>query len=170
MKSKRPIRKKMIMLLVLLSLCLQLPAVETHDHEHHHHLNEIGISTGIVYMQPESETAPGLHLHFLRRLGDEGIKRFFGLGVGLEVIFSDHRHYNLMGTLAVFPWKKLVITFSPGLLMVKEDGENLHRLSFHCEITYEFELGSFEVGPFFGFSTAGGDTHFTIGFHLGRGF
>jgi hypothetical protein len=145
------------------------PTNDNHNEEHHH-LNEIGISTGIVWMKPENETAPGLHLHFMRRLGDEGIQKYFGAGFGLEIIFSDHQHYNIMATVGLFPMKNWIITFSPGLLFVREEGETHRHFSFHVETMYEIELGSFEGGPAFGFSVAGGDTHITLGVHIGKGF
>ena len=171
MKNKLPVRVIMALFLLVMSIVnLAARPTEEGHRDNHHHLNEIGISTGVVRMQPESETAPGLHLHAMRRLGDEGIKKFFGIGLGLEIIFSEHRHYSIMGTLEIFPWKKLVITFSPGILTVKEDGENQRRFSFHCEVMYEFEVGAFEMGPALGFAVAGEDTHFTVGIHIGKGF
>lgn len=171
MRKKLLVRETLALILsVILAVNLAAWPVDEEHHDHHHHLNEIGISTGAVRMQPETETAVGLHLHAMRRLGDEGFVRFFGVGLGFEVIFSDHRHYAIMGTLGIFPWKKFVLTFSPGLLMVKEDGENRRLFSFHSEIMYEFAVGGFEMGPALGFATAGEDIHFTIGIHIGKGF
>lgn len=145
------------------------PEPELH-HENHHHLNEIGISLGIVWMQPEAETAPGLHIHYMRRIGDEGIARYIGIGLGFEVIFSDHRHYNIMGTLGIFPWKELVITLSPGLLIAKEELETHRQFSFHVEIMWEFEVSGWGMGPALGFAVSGENTHFTLGIHIGKGF
>jgi hypothetical protein len=170
MKKKPPVKETLGLLLsVMLAVNLAAWPVEE-DHQSHHHLNEIGISTGIVRMQPETETAAGLHLHAMRRFGDEGLKKFFGVGLGFEVIFSEHRHYVIMGALGVFPWKNLVLTFSPGLLTAKEDGENHRLFSFHSEAVYEFEVGGFGIGPALAFSAAGGNTHFTVGIHIGKGF
>jgi hypothetical protein len=153
-------------------LWVNLGAIPTteHPHENHHHLNEIGISAGIVWMQPEAETAPGFHLHYMRRIGEEGFARHIGVGLGIEVIFSDHHHYNIMGTLGIFPWKQLVITLSPGLLIVKEEQEILREFSFHVEMMWEFEVKSWVIGPALGFSIAGEDSHFTMGIHIGKGF
>lgn len=171
MRKKIPAKEMSVLLLsVILAVNLAAQPVGEDHHDHHHHLNELGISTGIVLMQPEDETAAGLHLHAMRRLGDEGFMRFFGLGLGVEVIFSDHRHYAFMGTLGVFPWENVVFTFSPGLLLVKEAGESRRLFSFHSEIMYEFTVGGFEMGPALGFAKAGEDTHITVGIHIGKGF
>lgn len=171
MKKNNVFKAMMILSAVLLSVMyLESQPVGKGHHEHHHHLNEIGISLGIVRMHPESETAPGLHLHAMRRLGDEGFKKLFGIGAGVEIIFSEHTHTGIMGTLGVFPWKKLVIALSPGLLMLEEDGEKQNRFSFHGEVMYEFEVGPFDIGPALGFAVAGEDTHYTMGVHFGMGF
>lgn len=171
MKKNKDFRLMMVLLTVFLSVIYleSQPAEEDH-HGEHHHLNEIGISFGIVRMHPESETAPGLHLHAMRRLGDEGVKRFFGIGAGVEIIFSEHTHTGFMGTLGIFPWKKLVIALSPGILMLEEDGEKQRRFSFHGEVMYEFEVGPFDMGPALGFAVAGEDIHLTMGVHIGMGF
>ena len=148
--------------------CAGAVAEENH-HEHHLHLNEIGLSTGWVWLQAESESAQGLHLHYMRRLGEGGVSRFLGLGLGYEVIFSQHSHHSILVQLGIFPWKKLVITVSPGILFHKEETTE-RKFSLHFEIVYEFELGTFEIGPAVGFATAGSDRHFTLGVHVGKGF
>lgn len=167
-------KKNEVWIALLAGLLLLVPGVspaEEHDHEHHgHHMTEIGISLGAVWMSPETETAPGIHLHFMRVLGEEGPAGLFGLGAGVEVIFSEHRHYNPMIALGFFPWKKLAITFSPGILFAREEGETHRHFSFHIEATYEFEVGNFEIGPALGYSIAGEDRHVTLGVHIGTGF
>ncbi len=50
----------------------------------------------------EDETAPSIHLHWLKPLeGSESLERL-GIGLGFETIFADHTHHTVMATLA-FP-------------------------------------------------------------------
>lgn len=141
-----------------------------HESEHgHHHMTEIGLSLGIAFLQhEESETAPGLHLHFIQRLGKHGLLNYLGIGFGFETIFAHHRHYNIMGTLAIFPIEHLSIGIAPGLLLAEEDDENIKEFALHIEAVYEFEIGAFAVGPALGYAKSGDGYHFTIGIHIGK--
>ena len=94
---------------------------------------------------------------------------FFGLGFGYEVIFSEHRHQNVMIQLGFFPWKGLAVTLSPGILFHREETVE-RKLSLHLEAVYEFHAGFFEIGPAVGAAVAGGDVHLTLGIHIGKGF
>lgn len=160
----------MLLLLLFFIFPMTLRGQDPHDHDHHHHLNEIGVSVAMVQLAPEDDTAVGLHIHAMRKLGDNGIKKYFGFGIGTDLIFADHFHTNLMATIGIFPFKNLVLHVSPGILFVKEDGETETRASFHFEILYEFDLGIISLGPYLGFGTAGSDHHFAAGLHLAKGF
>ena len=146
-----------------------------HEHEYgehgrHSHIYELGLSTGFVRMEPEGESALGTHLHFIRRFRGEGIERFLGLGVGFEAIFADHMHYNLMGTIAIYPYKNLFIGISPGMLIVEHHDECEMCYSTHVEVAYGFDVGQFHVGPVVGYAKSGDDEHYMIGIHLAKGF
>jgi hypothetical protein len=121
-------------------------------------------------LQPEGESALGTHLHFIRRFRGEGIGRFLGLGVGFETIFADHMHYNVMGTVTIYPYKNLSVAISPGLLIVEHENEYETRYSTHLEVAYGFEVGQFHVGPVVGYARSGEDEHYFVGIHIGRGF
>ena len=139
-------------------------------HIHHAHANEIGMSAGYVYLTPEDDSAFGLHLHFIRRLQGESFKKYLGLGVGFETIFAEHLHYNVMGSIAIYPYHNLAIVLSPGLLIVEHHKELETRYSTHLESVYGFLIGGYEVGPVVGIARSDGDMHYTIGIHFGKGF
>ena len=140
------------------------------EHKHHSHANELGASLGYVYMDTEGESAAGLHLHYMRRLRGDGIQRHFGLGAGFEAILADHMHYNVMGSLGIYPYRALVLIISPGVLIVEHHDEFETRYSTHVEAAYGFTLGNFHVGPVIGFARSGDDTHYMAGVHFGKGF
>ncbi|UCG58128.1 MAG: hypothetical protein JSU70_01215 [Phycisphaerales bacterium] len=149
------------------------PMEREHEHaEHggHDRVYELGVSTGFVRMEPEGQSAVGTHLHLIRRFQGEDIRRFFGLGIGFETVFADHTHYNVMGTIAVYPYKNLSIGISPGVLIVEHDNECELCYSTHVEVAYVFEIGQFHVGPVAGYAKSGDDEHYFVGIHLGRGF
>lgn len=146
-----------------------------HEHQHgghggHDHIYELGLSTGFVHMKPEGESAVGTHLHLIRRFQGEGIWRFLGVGIGFETIFADHMHYNVMGTIAIYPYKNLSIGISPGMLIVEHDNRCELCYSTHVEVAYAFEVGQLHVGPVIGYARSGNDEHYFVGIHLGKGF
>jgi len=148
----------------------------THHDEHeeghinHAHAIEIGMSAGYVYLEPEDESAFGLDLHFIRRFQGESFKKYLGLGVGFETIFADHLHYNVMGSIAIYPYRNLVVILSPGIVFVEHHEELEKRYSTHLEAVYGFLFGEYEIGPVLGLAQAEDDIHYIIGIHLGKGF
>ena len=64
---------------------------ESPSDSHIDHHNHVGLATGPVYILNESEFAPGLLFHYMRLL--EAGNAHFGIGLGLEAIFDEHRHY-----------------------------------------------------------------------------
>ena len=40
----------------------------------------------------------------------------------------------------------------------------------HLELIYEFDMGSFGLGPVAGMIFSGGEQHYMIGVHFGKGF
>jgi hypothetical protein len=73
-----------------------------HDHYHDHHKNEIGIANAPVYFLKEKVVAYGLHLHYVRTVKDSK----FGIGLGYEHIFDEHRHITLgvVGSCKTLGW------------------------------------------------------------------
>ncbi|MFC1552979.1 hypothetical protein ACFL6P_10515 [Candidatus Latescibacterota bacterium] len=151
----------------------EYPDAHTEEHEdvhdHHAHPNEIGVSGGYVHLDAHDDSAYGMHLHFIRHLQGDGIKRFIGLGAGVETILADHQHYSVFGAFAIKPYRSLVITLSPGVLFVEHHDEMESRYTSHVEAAYGFFLGEYEFGPVIGLSRSGDSNHYMIGFHLGKG-
>jgi len=116
------------------------------EHRLHSHTFEFGVSTGFVRLEPEGESAVGTHLHLIRRF------------------------QNLMGTVAIYPYKNFSIGISPGTLIVEHHDEHETRYSTHVEVAYGFEVGQFEVGPVVGYAKSGDDEHYMIGIHVGKPF
>ena len=76
---------------------------ENHSHEDHSHKNEISIVAGI-------------HLHYIKGIGESNN---FGIGVGLETILDEHKHYTLSAVFKNRIYKGIVIAVAPGLLLRK---------------------------------------------------
>jgi hypothetical protein len=131
---------------------------------HEHHKNEIGIANSPVYFIKEKVFAYGLHFHYVRNIP----KSKFGLGVGYERIFDEHKHntFGLVGTYR--PIENLSFNVSPGLTF--EDGNKTANFALHLETSYEFEINAFHIGPAFEFAYDPEDFHISLGLHIGYGF
>lgn len=138
---------------------------EEDSHHHEHHLNDIGIVNSPVYFVNDKEFAYGLHLHYVRNFHESK----FGLGIGYERIFDEHKH-NTIGIIGSFrPIEKVTINFSPGITF--EDGETSElNFAMHLESSYDFEFHSFHIGPVLGFAYDPEDFHISLGLHIGYGF
>lgn len=142
---------------------------EAHQEQHIHETAsvELGLAAGYVNLVDEDEEALGLHLHLLKRLGSEGLCRYFGVGLGTEAIFADHEHYAAMVSLATFPWRDLVVTFSPGVVWTDHEGDWESAYTTHIEAAYVFAVGEHHVGPVVGYSWTDEEEHLMIGLHIG---
>jgi hypothetical protein len=138
---------------------------EKHDHEtSHRHIHEIGISAGPVYFFNEKEFSFATHLHYVYNFPESK----FGLGLGYERIFDEHKH-NFAGLefnyRLVHP---LTLSISPGIVWEgAEKGEA--GFGLHGEAVYEFELGVFHVGPMLEAAWHPEDWHLSVGIHIGLG-
>lgn len=161
---------RMVLSVLLLFLSGQLKAQETKtgstEHgNHEHHQNEIGIANAPVYFVKEKTISYGLHLHYIRKLGESK----FGLGAGYERIFDTHEH-NTFGLVGCYsPVDKLSLTLSPGITL-----ENVRpcevNFALHFETVYEFEIKNIHLGPVFEFAYDPEDYHISLGLHIGYGF
>ncbi len=186
--------KRIVTLSVLTVLLACLPAAtalcgEHEDHDHNYHSHdvsgyELGLSAGLVHLEEEDENAASLHMHFGKRLGDEGFREHLSLGLGGEVIFAEHQHFAGMLQLSVLPWKGLVLSAAPGILWAEHEGqhedEGEHEggeesewetdYTTHLEAAYVLEFGEYDVGPVVGYSWTAEETHFMVGVHFGMHF
>lgn len=136
-----------------------------HDHEHeHHHAHEIGVSASPVYFMKAGELSLATHIHYTYYFPETK----FGLGLGYERIFDEHKH-NFVG--AEFSYRlihPLSFSLSPGVTF---EGEHPDEKAFalHFETVYEFEIGNFHLGPVFEMAWHSEDYHISLGVHLGLG-
>ena len=164
--------KRVRFLFVILFLIYgQAILAQDHNHDdlvhtdHTHPKNELGIANNLTYLGNEGELAYGLHLHFIRNIGESP----FGYGLGYEQIFDDHLHRNLSIIGSYTPVEHLFLTLSPGITFIgREKPEKTFAL--HLEATYEYELGAMHIGPVAGYSISGHGYHISLGLHLAYAF
>ena len=131
---------------------------------HEHHKNEIGISNAPVYFIKEKVFAYGLHVHYVHNIAESK----FGIGLGYERIFDEHKH-NTIGLEATYrPIEKLSFDLSPGVAF--EDNNSKKYFALHFETSYEFEMKDFHLGPAIEFAYEPEDLHISVGIHIGYGF
>lgn len=139
---------------------------EDHECEHHHSKFELGLSNGLVYNFTESEAAYGLHVHVVSSIGKS---EKFGMGIGYERIFDDHKHNALSVVLLYNPIEHVSINLAPGVTWLGTDS-NTVKPALHLEGLYEFKLGKFHLGPLLGVAFNTEDLHASVGLHLAFGF
>ena len=139
------------------------------SHGHHSgsdsHRNEIAIANSPIYIIREKEFAYGVHMHYIRSFKETR----FGLGVGYERIFDEHKHNSIGVILNYTPAEHFALSLSPGVTFRDINGSDLH-FGFHIETLYEFEIGIFHIGPVAEFAYSVKDYHVSLGVHLGFGF
>lgn len=154
-------------LLALLVINLSAQDMDHSDHDSHeqgHAKNEIGLANSAVYFVKEKGYAYGLHLHYLRRIP----KSPFGLGLGYERIFDEHKHNTIGVVMAWWPMESLNLNISPGLTFEDEHPEA--KFAFHLEAAYGFEIRRIHLGPVIEFAYDPEDYHVSLGLHLGIDF
>ena len=141
------------------------PDHDDHHESHEHHRHEIGVANDAIYFIQEKIFSYGFHLHYSYTIP----KTKFGIGAGYERIFDEHQH-NSIGINAIYqPIEGLHLNLSPGFAF--EGSEEFDpRFALHFEISYEFLIGDFHIGPTaaYGFDTE--DSHLGLGIHIGYGF
>ena len=155
----------LLLIIFVTNLIAQTHTHTDNDHHHKHAKNEIGIVNAPVYLVKEKAMAYSIHLHYLRMIEDSK----FGLGVGYERLFNEHKH-NTFGIVGSYrPIDRLSFSFSPGITFEDEEPSELN-LALHFEAVYEFEFHHFHIGPTLGFAYDPEDYHVSLGLHIGYGF
>jgi hypothetical protein len=131
--------------------------------EHHEHNNEIGIANAIVRYKKEKATNYGLHLHYIKAIKQTK----FGLGLGYERIFDEHKHQSITLVTQYRPIDRLSLIVAPGILFEKDEKGSF---STHFEVSYEWELRYFHLGPVLEFAYETEDVHYSVGLHVGYDF
>lgn len=159
---------KHFILITLFLLITTFLFSQEHDHmqEHHHPELEFGVSGGWVYNFTEKESAPGLHVHFVKTVSKTDK---LGLGFGYEVIFDDHRHNSASLIFLYRPIDHLTFNIAPGISWLSTEKDSA-KPSLHFEAVYEWEFGNFHVGPLLGVASNFEDLHGSVGLHLAVGF
>ena len=135
-----------------------------HTDKHKHHSNEIGIANSPVYFIKENVVSYGLHIHYIRKITHSK----FGIGLGYERIFDEHKHSTIGLVVSYSPIEKLSLNISPGITF--EGDASAVNFALHLETSYEFELNDFHLGPVLEFATDPEDIHLSLGLHIGYGF
>ena len=160
-----PFKYLLVLFLVAVSQNLVAQEVDQHEKHHDHHLHEIGVANLLVYFVNEEETTYGLHLHYVYSFPHTR----FGIGLGYERIFDEHKH-NTVGIVGTYrPAEPVVLSVSPGITF--EGGEeSLTNFALHIEALYEFDFKDFHIGPVVEFAYDPEDYHISLGIHIGYGF
>lgn len=136
----------------------------SNEPQHDHHANEIGIANAPSYFINEKEWGYSLHLHYIRGIAESK----FGVGLGYERIFGEHKH-NTFGLVAAYnPIDPVTILVSPGFTF--EDKLSQSMFALHIETSYDFDVGHFHIGPVLEFAYDPEDIHISLGLHIGFGF
>lgn len=130
--------------------------------------NTIGIGIGMAYLVNETDWAPGLHLHYSRALGE---KQNFSLGTGMELIIGEHQHAGVSLAMEYAPFAGLSLGYGPCLeIPISSNTDHGMELIHHIEISYEFELRYFHIGPMVEYGFNRDDKHMMLGLHTGYNF
>jgi len=161
-------------LLMCLMLFLSGPALLAQDHNHdhdqsdHQHVhpkNEIGLGNYLSFLAGENQWAYSLHIHYLRFFEETRL----GAGIGYEQIFDEHGHQSVTVVGAYRLSSPLVLSVAPGILFGNPDHPEA-RFVMHLEAVYEFQLGSFHLGPALEFATTFEEYHVGAGLHVALAF
>lgn len=135
------------------------------DEHHSHYRNEVAMSNNLVFLAKDKEFAFGIHLHYLRNIGESK----FASGLGYERIFDEHGHNTISIAGSYRPFHELVFTVSPGITF-EDLGDKQLDFSIHMEAGYEFEIKHLHIGPVVGFAFVHDAYDLSLGLHLGYGF
>jgi len=162
-------KMKIKLLILLIIIYTNITFGQMHDH-HHHSDYEFGISLGVATLVEEEEYSPSAHLHLLRKLGDHDLLSKISLGLGYEIIFSEHTHNSVVGTISINPFSAWKIDISPGILFAEHEGEKEQHFVAHFELMYDIHFHGFGVGPVIGYGWSKEDQHLMAGLHFGIEF
>ena len=85
-----------------------------------------------------------------------------------SMIITDEKHYGAMVTLAVHPWRDLVLSVSPGFEWANHEGTWESEYATHLEAAYTFDVSEkYHIGPVIGYSKTSDAEHYTVGIHIG---
>ncbi len=154
-------------ILFLLLLCLPFISSSQEDtsysdeeHSHIHPLFEIGVSSAAVKLIEENEITVGFHTHFSANISHH---LPFTAGLGYEYIVDEHQHHSFGLLIGWNPVHELLFSVSPGITTNK----GIFKFTTHLEVSYAFEWGKIHLGPAVEYAYSPGDTHISLGIHMG---
>ena len=130
-----------------------------------HAKNEIGFGNYLSYLAAEKQWTYSLHIHYLRFFDDSRM----GAGIGYEQLFDEHGHQSVTIMGAYRLSSPLVLSMAPGILFGNPEHPEA-RFVMHVEAVYEFQLGSFHLGPALEFATTFEEFHVGAGLHVALAF
>ncbi len=130
------------------------------DHEHVHPLFELGVSSAAVKLIEENEMTVGFHIHASTNISHD---LPFTAGLGYEYIVDEHQHHSFGLLIGWNPIHELCFSVSPGVTSSK----GVFQFAAHIEVNYAFELGKIHLGPALEYAYSLGDTHISLGLHVG---
>lgn len=135
-------------------------------HTHTHEREEIGVSSGAVYLINDKEWVYGMHVHYVYRAFNN---QKFGVGFGYEHLFDEHKH-DFVGIIGAYsPIQDLTFSVSPGITIEGEESKE-STFTTHFECVYEFKVKSFHIGPEIDLSYSSHHSHVGAGIHIAYGF
>lgn len=167
MLSKMKIQLILASILVAALVSVSNAYAQNAEHEHEEHKNHIGFLVGSVYNVTEEKFMLGLGVEYERVL--PFWNRLFGIGLAVETVFDEHKHYAVSLLLPVHPWRELTLFVAPGIMFIDEETVE-RRFAIHLGAEYEFELKTIFLAPEFEVAFAGDDIHLMLGVHVGFGF
>jgi len=144
---------------------------EEHHGVHEAHEWELGLSVGYTNLKTEGEDGVMLDTHLMKRLGDDGFKKYFAAGLGAEVVLSHENHYVAMIVFAYLPTDNLVLSVAPGLEWAKHEGTWEREYVTHYEAIYNiYNSEKYHIGPMIGYSKTKEAEDYSVGIHIGIPF
>ncbi len=122
------------------------------------HGKEVGIGSGLSFLEEEKSWVPAVHVHFVRQL-----HRKFYTGVSFENIYDEHNH-GVLSLVFSYRISNLSLSYMPGFYLYGGSG-----LNHHLEVSYIFEYRRLHVGPFVS-ASYGKENHYSAGLHIGFPF
>jgi len=165
---------RLFLLSLILLFTIPVLAQEHDDHHHdehshhqiheHKHVHEIGVSVAPIYFIRAEELSIATHIHYVYNFPQTK----FGIGLGYERVFDEHKH-NFVGVeLNYRPVHRLTLNLSPGVAF-EGDHTDHKEFALHFETVYEFEFGVFHLGPMLEMAYHPEDVHISLGIHIGLG-